>query len=188
MLLKITLTLCRGTAKDTCILRSPTYAFRNIYHPQRSWGKVMFLQASVILLTGGGMRGCRGEGGMRGCQGGVCGHWGCAWLLGACVVAGGWGACVVARGMRGYQGVCMVVGGMHGCWGVCMAAGGRGYAWLPGMCMVTRGMCVVVGGMRGCWGECVVARGHAWLLEGACIGYDEIRSMSGRYASYWNAF
>ena len=22
----------------------------------------------------------------------------------------------------------------------------------------------------------------------ACIGYDEIRSMSGRYASYWNAF
>ena len=24
-----------------------------VYHPQRSWGKVMFLQASVILLTGG---------------------------------------------------------------------------------------------------------------------------------------
>ena len=24
------------------------------YRPQRSWGKVMFLQASVILLTGGG--------------------------------------------------------------------------------------------------------------------------------------
>ena len=23
---------------------------------------------------------------------------------------------------------------------------------------------------------------------GACVGYDEIRSMSGRYASYWNAF
>ena len=23
---------------------------------------------------------------------------------------------------------------------------------------------------------------------GVCIGYDEIRSMSGRYASYWNAF
>ena len=32
--------------------------------------------------------------------------------------------------------------------------------------------------------------GHAWLWEGmhGCIGYDEIRSMSGRYASYWNAF
>ena len=26
----------------------------HIYRPQRSWGKVMFLQASVILLTGGG--------------------------------------------------------------------------------------------------------------------------------------
>ena len=23
---------------------------------------------------------------------------------------------------------------------------------------------------------------------GASVGYDEIRSMSGRYASYWNAF
>ena len=30
------------------------------------------------------------------------------------------------------------------------------------------------------WGACVVA-------GEACIGYDEIRSMSGRYASYWNA-
>ena len=24
--------------------------------------------------------------------------------------------------------------------------------------------------------------------ERACVGHDEIRSMSGRYASYWNAF
>ena len=24
--------------------------------------------------------------------------------------------------------------------------------------------------------------------KGACVGYDEIWSMSGRYASYWNAF
>ena len=28
--------------------------FSHIYRPQRSWGKVMFLQASVILSTGGG--------------------------------------------------------------------------------------------------------------------------------------
>ena len=28
------------------------------YRPQRSWGKVIFAQASVILLTGGDMRGC----------------------------------------------------------------------------------------------------------------------------------
>ena len=38
--------------------------------------------------------------------------------------------------------------------------------------------------------------GRAWLRGracavvggGACVGYDEIRSMSGWYASYWNAF
>ena len=44
------------------------------------------------------------------------------------------------------------------------------------------------GGMHGfIWG-------HAWFYSGACMvffsffGYNEIRSMSGRYASYWNAF
>ena len=53
-------------------------------------------------------------------------------------------------------------------------------------------------------GACVVApggRGHAWFFQGGvvflggvvfsggvCIVYDEIRSMSGWYASYWNAF
>ena len=56
-----------------------------------------------------------------------------------------------------------------------------------GACMVAGGACV-----RG-WGG-VVAGGHAWLWgggmcggSGACVGYNEIRSMSGRYASYWNA-
>ena len=44
------------------------------------------------------------------------------------------------------------------------------------------GACVVEGG------ACVVEGGHVWLWRGACIGYDKIRSMSGRYASYWNAF
>ena len=38
----------------------------------------------------------------------------------------------------------------------------------------------------------MVAGGHAGLggcvVAGGCVGYDEIRSMSGRYASYWNAF
>ena len=75
-------------------------------------------------------------------------------------------------------------GGMHGC---------RGCAWLWGACMV-------VGSVHGCggcawlWGACVVVGGHVWLqggvhgCGGACMGYDEIRSMSGRYASYWNAF
>ena len=72
------------------------------------------------------------------------------------------GACVVAEGCMVAGGACMVAGegGMCGCWGVCMVAGG--HTWLPG-------------GMCGC-------------QEGAYMGYDEIRSMSGRYASYWNAF
>ena len=53
-------------------------------------------------------------------------------------------------------------------------------------------------------GACVVLfGGHAWFYSGGCVwfysggavrgffsffGYNEIRSMSGRYASYWNAF
>ena len=104
--------------------------------------KVMFLQASVILLTGGGR----------------------AWLLG--------GACMVGHrgGMRGWS-----WGGMRG-W----SRGGR--AWL------------VMGGHA--W---LVTGGHAWLLmgggmrgcaQGGCVFFflNEVRSMSGRYASYWNAF
>ena len=64
-----------------------------------------------------------------------------------------------------------------------------GHVWLlPG-----GGMCgCSEGGMHGfSWGgACMVfARGRAWFFPGgACVGYDEIRSMSGRYASYWNAF
>ena len=46
---------------------------------------------------------------------------------------------------------------------------------------------MVAGGVHGCMGVCVVAGGMA-VGGGACVGYDEIRSMSGRYVSYWNAF
>ena len=115
----------------------------------------------------GGMRGC--QGGMHGCRavcivaGGVCGCWGCAWLPGGMHGCGG--------GHVWLPGACMVVRGMHGCQGACVVA--RGHAWLPGMCMWLPGG-VVVGGMHGC--------------GGACVGYNKIRSMSGRYASYWNAF
>ena len=53
-----------------------------------------------------------------------------------------------------------------------------------GACMVLfGGACMVLFG-----GACMV------LFRGACVvfssffGYNEIRSMSGQYASYWNAF
>ena len=63
-------------------------------------------------------------------------------------------------------------GGVHGCGRVC--------AWLSGVCMIV-GASVVVG-------ECVWLQGVCMAAGGACVGYDEIRSMSGWYASYWNAF
>ena len=83
-----------------------------------------------------------------------------------------------------------VCGGVCDCWGACVVAGEGGHG-CGGACMVAReGACMVVGcvcmvaGLQGC--VCMVG-GHVWL-SGACIGYDEIWSMSGRYASYWNAF
>ena len=107
------------------------------------------------------MRGCSG-GGVRGCsQGGVAPR-GCAWLL--------------PGGTRGCSGGCAWL-----LWGACVVAP-RG-----GMHGCSRG------DMRGCsWGACMVALGgRAWLLlgGGGVRGFfDEIRSMSGRYASYWNPF
>ena len=103
------------------------------------------------------------------------------------------GVCLsTGRGMRGCWGACMVA-----CRGACVVAGGC--AWLREGCMVARGCAWLVGGMHGWWGACVVARGacvvarvgacvvargeHVWLW-GACVGYDEIQSMSDRYASY----
>ena len=126
-------------------------------------------RGACVVAPGGGMRGCSG------------GHvWllrGHAWLLpgGACMVAPR-GACVVALGGH----VWLLQGSMRGCSGGC--------AWL------------LPGGMCGCsQGVCMVARGHAWLLLGGVHGCSwggmhgirqdtEIRSMSGWYASYWNAF
>ena len=96
-------------------------------------------------------------------------------ILGVCVVL--FRGCVwfYLGGMHGFiRGACMVLfRGVHGCsGGACMVAWG-------GMCGCSQG-------------------GHAWLLWGACVValgrggvrgfFDEIRSMSGRYASHWNAF
>ena len=123
----------------------------------------MFLQVSVCPEEGGA---CVARGhawqGREGhaWQGGMCGR-GCAWQ-----------------------------GGMHGKGGV----HGRGHAWQGGMC--GRGACVA---WRCVWQGGVCGRGTC--MAGACVvggmwhayppsryyGYG-IRSMSGRYASYWYAF
>ena len=42
------------------------------------------------------------------------------------------------------------------------------------------------GGMHGGKGTCMVGDMHGGGR--VCVGYNQIRSMSGRYASYWNAF
>ena len=95
-----------------CVRWHGEYINNNYYYrPQTKFAKVMFLQVSVILSTGGacmvawgGMVACvvapggacvvtpRGVGGMRGCSRGACvvALGGCAWLLpggGVCVVA-----------------------------------------------------------------------------------------------------
>ena len=85
----------------------------------------------------------------------------------------------------------------------------EGYVFTPVCDSVNGGACVVAqGGMRGCSGGAYVVAlgGCVWLLKGGMRGCSggvcmvapggmrgirrdtEIRSMSGRYASYWNAF
>ena len=82
--------------------------------PQRSWGKVMILQASVILLTGGGLpppRGVCSGGGLsapRGCllpEGGVCSGRVSA-LGGVCCRGTSAARGSAARGMSASRGVC----------------------------------------------------------------------------------
>ena len=140
----------------------------HIYRPQRSWGKVMFLQASVILLTGGGVRGFI-WGGVRG------------FIRGACVVLFGGRAWFYSGGVRGF-----IQGGRE--W---FYSGGHAWFYSRGACVVLfGGACVVLfRGVRGfIGGACVVLfRGGVRGFSSFC-GYNEIRSMSGWYASYWNAF
>ena len=119
--------------------RSSSVRINHHYRPQTKFAKVMFLQVSVILSTGGACMVALG--GLHGCpEGGVC-----VVALGACVVA--------ERGVCGCSGVCVVaLGGMHGC------SGGRAVAL--GACMVARGA------FCGFWGACIVAWGGVWLLRG----------------------
>ena len=149
----------------TCTCFLSAYYF---YRPQTKFGARLYFYISLSFCS----------------QGGACvvalaevhawllgGHaWlllgGCAWLLrGVCVVA---------------------LGGGH-VWLL------RGHAWLlrGGACVVAWGACMVLFG-----GACVVLfRGgmHGFIRGGmrgffSFFRYNEIRSMSGRYASYWNAF
>ena len=165
------------------------------YRPQLSWGKVIFSEALCQqFCPRGDVRGCSGgacmvaRGGMHGfIWGGVRGF-----IWGACVVlfgghawfySGGQRAWFYSGGMRGFiQGACMVLFG-----GVCMVLFG-GHVWFysgGGMRgFIQRGACVVLfsGGVHGF----IQQGGRAWFFQ--FFGYNEIRSMSGRYASYWNAF
>ena len=118
------------------------------------------------------------------------------------------GVCLSKPGGGGR--VWFYLGGMHGFIGghawFYLGGGMRGF--IRGACMVLfggvgmrgfiRGACIVLFGGVPCYyseGACVVLfGGHAWFYSGGrawffqFFGYNEIRSMSGRYASYWNAF
>ena len=106
---------------------------------------------------------------------------------GACVVLFGEGcAWFYLGGVHGFiwgGHVWFYLGGMRGfIWGACVVLFG-GHMWFySGACMVLFGGCMVLFG------------GCAWFFWGGVhgffsfFGYNEIRSMSGRYASYWNAF
>ena len=107
--------------------------------------------------------------------------WGTVIFLHQFVILLTGGACVVAPGGDVHG---IIRGGMSGfIWGACMVLFG-------GPCMVLfRGCMVLFGGHA--W---FYSGGHAWFFQGGVhgfssfFGYNEIRSMSRRYASYWNAF
>ena len=91
--------------------------------------------------------------------------WGYAWFYSGGVHGFIWGASGFIRG------ACVVLFG-----GACVVLfGGHAWFYLGGMCGFIQGACVVLfgGGMHGFF---------------SFFGYNEIRSISGRYASYWNAF
>ena len=188
----------QGRWERACLPCSQNYsrwAFRSslFYRPQTKFAKVMFLQVSVCPQGGEGA--CVvPRGGVHGCSGGRAWFYsgGRAWFYsGAFLVLFG-GCMVLFGGMRGFiQGQ----GGVRGfIWG-----GMHGFIW--------GGMRGFIRGLGRAW---FYSGGHAWFYLGGCawfysggvrgfipggmhgffsfFGYNEIRSMSGRYASYWNAF
>ena len=146
---------------------------------KRSLWRLCFYRCLSVHM--GGMHGCSqghawllggGGWGMHGYSRGVCvvAPGGRAWLLmGACMVAPGGGACVVAP-----EGACMVAPGGHA-W---LLLGGCAWLLWGGAWLLWVACVVAPGGVHGCsWGGV-----HGIWQD------TEIRSMSGRYASYWNVF
>ena len=127
----------------------------------------MFSQASVILLTGGAC---------------VVLFGGCVWFyLGVCVVLFGGMCGFIWGGVRGF-----IRGHAWFYWGCACFYLGGGCAWFFWGCVCG----FIWGGMHGfIWGGM-----HGFIWGGGVrgffsfFGYSEIRSMSGQYASYWNAF
>ena len=125
------------------------------------------------------------RGGIHGCSQGACmvalgGFGGClgghAWLL--------WGVCMVALGVYVVPpGGSRLLPGGHA-W---LLLGGHAWLLRGGMCGCSGGACMVAPG-----GPCLVAPGGVHGCSGGGmhgIWRDtEMRSMTGRYASYWNAF
>ena len=177
------------------------------YRPQTKLREGYVFTGICDSVNRGGMRGCS-RGGMPGfIRGGAC----VVLFGGACVVlfggrawfysgghvwfySGGmrgfiWGACVVLFG-----GACVVLFGGHAWF---YLGGMRGFirggvcGFIRGACVVLFGGCMVLfGGVRGfIWGGvCMAISGGGVHGFSSFFGYNEIRSMSGRYASYWNAF
>ena len=116
-----------------------------------------------------------------------------AFCRGACVLLFGGVHGFIQGGMHGFiWGACVVLfGGMHGfIWEAAwFYSEGRVWFYLGGAWFYLGGHAwFYLGDVRG------FIRGHAWFYSGGVHGfisffrYNEIWSMSGRYASYWNAF
>ena len=160
--------------------------FFGYYCPQTKFAKDMFLYVSVYPRG----RGHVWQGGVRRREacvaGGMCGR-GCTWQ-GACVAGAG---CVHGGGHAWHGGMHGREG--HGAW----QEGERGHVWqgaymaraayMAGACMA--GACVVEWAYVADWdmhgrGVCMAGGMHVHPPG----RYHEIRLMSGRYSSYWNAF
>ena len=139
------------------------YVFTGVCLSTPVGGHAWFYSGGHAWFYSGGVHGFI-WGGMRG------------FIRGACMVLFG-GACMVLFGGHAW----FYLGGMHGSiWGACVVLFGGMHGFIWGACMVLFGGCAwfYLGGMRG----------FIWGGMHGFFGYNQIRSMSGRYASYWNAF